>query len=377
MAHAYTPGLQIKPQIRYRVRRTLPIAGDVLVQAGDRVHAKDIIARTTQPGNIYPVNLANQLGISAGDVPVAMQHQVGDEITEGELLAISNGIFGLFRNSCNAPISGTIESMSNITGQVILRGQSIPVEVDAFVDGTVVEILPAEGASIESNAAFLQGIFGIGGEAYGPLRVVTSQPDEDLTPEHLSDDLRGAIIVGGSRIHGDTVQAAREIGVSGIIGGGIDDQDLRDILGYDLGVAITGSEDVGLTLVITEGFGQIAMAQKTFELLRSLEGRDTSMNGATQIRAGVMRPEIVIPLADSVAVAETSKRVGGGVLEMGSHVRLIRDPYFGVLGTVAELPTEPQILESGSKARVLAVECDHGERVIVPRANVELVGDDT
>ena len=90
-----------------------------------------------------------------------------------------------------------------------------------------------------------------------------------------------------------------------------------------------------------------------------------------------MRPEIVIPLPDATSTDETAQRVGGGVLEVGSHVRLIRDPYFGILGTVAELPTQPQILESGSKARVLAVACESGEQVIVPRANVELVGDDS
>ena len=69
----------------------------------------------------------------------------------------------------------------------------------------------------------------------------------------------------------------------------------RNFFGYDLGVAITGSEEIGITLVITEGFGKIPMAQRTFELLKSRTGAKTSINGATQIRAGVVRPEIIIP----------------------------------------------------------------------------------
>jgi len=40
---------------------------------------------------------------------------------------------------------------------------------------------------------------------------------------------------------------------------------------------------------------------------------------------------------------------------------------------VAALPPEPQALDSGSKARVLEVALDAGERVVVPRANVELI----
>ncbi len=37
------------------------------------------------------------------------------------------------------------------------------------------------------------------------------------------------------------------------------------------------------------------------------------------------------------------------------------------------LPSEPQVLASGSSARVLEVELVSGERVIIPRANVELI----
>ena len=61
------------------------------------------------------------------------------------------------------------------------------------------------------------------------------------------------------------------------------------------------------------------------------------------------------------------------MLEIGSLVRIIRDPHFGVIGTVANLPPEPQVLESGSKSRVLGVKLADGEQVTVPRANVELI----
>jgi len=37
------------------------------------------------------------------------------------------------------------------------------------------------------------------------------------------------------------------------------------------------------------------------------------------------------------------------------------------------LPSDPHVLDSGSKARVLEVELSTGEAVIVPRANVELI----
>ena len=152
----------------------------------------------------------------------------------------------------------------------------------------------------------------------------------------------------------------------------MDDSDLKEILGYDLGVAITGSEKVGITLIITEGFGEIAMAQRTYQLLASREGDEAAVNGTTQIRAGVMRPEIVIPLKEK-ALQQAEPSHSAGLLEIGTPVRVIRDPHFGRLGSVAALPAGLAVLGSGSKARVLEVKFDNGQCATVPRANIELI----
>ena len=373
MAHAYTPGLQVMERTLFRASRTLPISGEVLRRVGDPVTAQDVVAETLLPGDVFPVNLANQLGLVPAEVPRSMTKKVGDAVEVGEVLAVSPGMFGFFKGEYCSKHAGTIESVSNITGQLIIRGPQIPVRVRAYITGTVVEVLPREGVVVESEAALIQGIFGVGGEAYGPLAVVCSRPDQDLTPDLLTDSHRGQIIVGGRRILEATIRRAAEIGVSAVVAGGIDDQDLRDILGYDLGVAITGTEQIGTTVIVTEGFGDIAMAARTFAILRNHHGAQAAVNGATQIRAGVIRPEVVIPLPDRHQTDKRAAVVGGGVLDIGSPVRVIRDPWFGVLGTVSSLPPEPQQLASGSKARVLEVECSDGRRLTVPRANVEIV----
>src|SRR5262249_32616624 len=144
-----------------------------------------------------------------------------------------------------------------------------------------------------------------------------------------------------------------------------------DFLGYDIGVAITGHEPIPLTLVITEGFGTIRMADRTFELLRALEGKQVSINGATQIRAGVIRPEVIAPLAEPPA--GVSADGAGQELDLGTHIRIIREPYFGALATVAALPPELHSIPSGAEVRVLDATLESGERVTVPRANVEII----
>ncbi len=140
-------------------------------------------------------------------------------------------------------------------------------------------------------------------------------------------------------------------------------------------MAITGGETIVTALVVTEGFGTIAMAQRTFELLKDHEGRVASMNGATQIRAGVIRPEVIVPLNESELKGsdfDEDKIMG---ITDGSLVRIIRAPYFGVLGTVKGLPPELTEMESGTMVRVAEVEVD-GKTVLLPRANLEMVETD-
>ena len=247
------------------------------------------------------------------------------------------------------------------------------MQVLAYLAGTVIEVIPNEGVLLEADVSVIQGIFGVGGEAYGTLRLVTNSPDEDLTEFVIHHEHRGCILVGGRRITGGAVRRAIEVGSAAIVAGGIDDHDLREILGYDLGVAVTGTEKLGTTIIVTEGFGDIAMAHRTFELLASHDGRDASVNGATQIRAGVMRPEIVIPLQQSLSTDAVETDRPAGALNVGSPVRIIREPYFGVLGSVTRLPHEQVLLDSESFARVVEVKLAGGRDVTVPRANVELI----
>jgi hypothetical protein len=235
----------------------------------------------------------------------------------------------------------------------------------------VVETIPREGVIIETNAAFIQGIFGIGRETHGQLYDLAKSSDEVLTPDMITSEQKGKIVIGGALVTLEALRKASGIGVSGIVVGGINAADLNSFLGYSMGVAITGEEDIGTTLMVTEGFGKINISQRTFDLLRSFEGKEAAINGATQIRAGVLRPELVIPhqrLGSEVAMDELA--VG---LRPGTPIRIIKNPYFGKLGVVASLPVELHKLGTESFARVIKVKLENGEEVTVPRANVEII----
>jgi len=346
----------------------------VVVKEGGAVDADQVVAKTDLPGNVQPINVANLLSLEPADIKEFMLKKEGESIEKDEPLARSGGFFGLFKNTYKSPVSGTVESVSEVTGQVLVREAPIPVEVNAYIDGVVTEIFPKEGVAVETTASFIQGIFGLGGETNGELALACSGPAEVLTEAEIDEECRGKVLVGGSLIELPALRKAIKLGVKGVVVGGFNDQAVKEILGYDLGVAITGTEDLGTTLMITEGFGKIRMAERTFNLLKSLVGKKASINGATQIRAGVIRPEVVIPLEKAADKKKTEeKRKGSEGLVIGSQVRVIRQPYFGMLAQVTDLPPQLQELPTEAKVRVLEVKLENGEKVILPRANVELI----
>ena len=366
MAHAYTPGLRVAARTTIRSERRLPIEGEVVVHVGDSVQAADVVARADLPGNVQLVNVANLLSIPAGDIGRYILKKAGEPVAKDEVIARTKGIFGLFKSEVRAPLNGTIESISEVTGQVVIREAPIPLEVKAYINASVAEVIPREGAILEAYGAYIQGIFGVGGEAVGPLEVVVDSPSHPLAPSQIRPSHQDKILVGGSVVRNDAIQAAIEYGVKGIVAGGIHDGDLRTLLGYELGVAITGSEALGITLVITEGFGEIAIATRSFNLLKECAGMTTSINGATQIRAGVVRPEIIIP-SDSPDRQPDQAVESGGDLNIGSTIRVIREPHFGAIGRVSNLPVELHTLETETKVRVLEAELEDGSRIVLPR----------
>lgn len=371
MAHAYTPGLKVARATIVRKERRLPLPGQVLKKVGDKVKAEDVVARTELPGNVVPVNVAGLLSVPPEDVPIHMLKKVGDSVKKGEPIAQSKGFLGLFKTTVEAPADGTIESISKVTGQVILREPPLPVEVKAYIDGEVVEVIENEGVVVETKASFIQGIFGIGEERIGHIHVLVDSPDDVLEADMITEEHKNKVLVGGSFVTSEAIKKAVSVGATAIVVGGIDDANLKDFLGYDIGVAITGNEGKGITLIITEGFGKLRMAHRTFELLKDLEGKKASVNGATQIRAGVIRPEVIVP-DESLEIKEEKESLSEGLVP-GSLIRIIREPYFGQIGKVVSLPPELREIETEAKVRVLEVELENGERVIVPRANVEII----
>ncbi len=386
MGHAYTPGLMVTERTIVRKRRLLPIPGQVIVRVGDRVQSQTVVARAELAGTVHVVNVANLLGIAPDEVREYLVKKEGQEVRQDDVIAENKPLIRWLKTEVRSPINGKLESVSTLTGQALLREPPRSLELLAYVDGAVVEVHPAQGLTVETECSLVQGIFGIGGETWGELVLGVKSPDESLTAGRLSPDMKGKIVVGGAFLDAACMKRSAELGIAGLVVGGIHDEDLRELLGYDLGVAITGTERVlidgkrrvPLTLVLTEGFGSIPMAAKTFQLLAHHAGQKVSVSGATQIRAGVLRPEIIIP-KESPSHLRGEGRGEGPVageragIRLGDQVRIIRDPLFGRIGSVAGLPPDLKQIETESHVRVLEVTLSDNTTVVIPRANVEII----
>lgn len=310
------------------------------------------------------VNIAKEF-----DMPVLLakriiQVRVGDVLQMGDTLAMDEDNLRVV-----APIAGLI---TEIKGAVIsIKRPFVLTQTFAYVSGHVVEIIPELGAVLESDLTRLNGVFGIGGEAWGELRQAVNTAQDVLEANEITEADRGKALLAGSLLTYEAMQKALQVGAAGIICGGAHNIDIVKLVGHEVKPGII-SREIKLTVVITEGMGQIPMQQQMFQTIAAYEGKMVSINGLTQIRAGVIRPEILLPAGEDDSVStETEKTVSVmEELQIGDTVRIIREPWFGLVGKITADPEQEVVLPSGVQTLIYRLSVD-GEQLAVPRANVE------
>jgi hypothetical protein len=372
MAQAFTPGLTVRSGVVMRKLRELPLAGETLVQVGDRVTASQEVARAFLPGDLHIMRLPEKMGLEPFEVLKGLRVKEGDAVESGALLCEHAGFFGWLKTRFVSTATGIVEFISERTGHVGVRTASKPVTLAAYISGEVVAVEAGKSVLIETSGALVQGIFGVGGERSGVLSLLPVTEDQAVEVSDLPANCAGLILVGGASAAASVLKEAAARGALGFMVGSVDDKALKSYVGHEIGIALTGDEKVAMTLIITEGFGKLAMSKRIVQLLKAFEGRRVSINGATQVRAGALRPELIVPdvSAENTMGARTDLEAAG--LQVGSHVRLIRVPYFGLRGEVVELPHAMEEIPTGAHARVLRAKLADGLVVTVPRANVEL-----
>ncbi len=354
-----------------------PVEG--VIEFISHAYARVLIREDAQKAApVVIVNVAKKLDVSPFLIRAYMRCSEGDEVRQGTIIADAPGGVGI--DYCYAPATGIIEKVCSRTGTVTILRPAKPTEVDAYLTGRVTELIGDRGASVETTADFIQGMFGLGFENYGRVEVVAKTPDAVVVADDINPEMGGAVLVGGANVTFEALRKALDGGVKGFVTGGANHADLARLLGKDIGVGITGQEDLAMTVILTEGFGTMPMASDTFELLAGAKGRLASVNGSTQVRAGVIRPEIIIPhpiqgddqTARSVEECLLEREHERGEATVGSKVRIVRDPKFGQWGKILTLPDEPVLFPTEARLPAAEVELEDGSRLYVPLANLEV-----
>lgn len=339
-----------------RRERMLPdyAAGEVEVNRGARVSINDVVARGVAPSPYVILNLRDLFGnASAERLREVLEVRVGSTIVEGEVLAQRG------RRKVVAPVTGSVVYIGE--GRVVLQEMAQEIELEAGLNGVVIRAERGRGVILETYGAVLQGVWGNGRRALGALQLEPSDGIENIYGNALENQYRGALVITRQPLRAVTLNVIEDQGFSGVIAPGFE----PDILPLVL--------QSYAAILITEGFGSQRMSTGVFQFLDEVEGRQALLDAITPDPLTARRPELIInvPLQPGERPPEPNFDAR---LDIGMPVRLTRGAQAGVGGVVVSLPRSPVLLDNGLRVDCAQVELITGERVMIPLANIEVVG---
>src|SRR5215208_4851490 len=259
--------------------RTLPVAGKVNAHVNQRVNPTDVIAEANFAREHVLFDVARTFGVSATAADKMIKVNTGDRVMQGALVAESGG---LMSRSIKAPRAGRVIIVGS--GQVLMEVGDTRIELRAGLPGVVTQVLPERGVVIRTAGALIQGVWGNGRIDNGLMVSLLEKPDEVLSAERLDVSLRGSVILGGHVRDMETLRAAAELPVRGLI------------ISSLLSPLIVPAYQMRYPILVTDGFGAMPMNSAAFRLLTTNDKREATVNAEHFDRYNGNRPEVIIPL---------------------------------------------------------------------------------
>ncbi|PWH17028.1 MAG: hypothetical protein DDG58_08890 [Ardenticatenia bacterium] len=360
------PVVRCEAWARVRVERGLPATAEVLVREGEPVRATQVIARAPngRSHRVHIVDVAGTLDLPGREVSSAMVKQRGERVHVGELLAARRSVLPFAYRACRSPVDGQLRMVWYGWAVIEMDADEGDVlEITAQVDGSVVAVVPGSYVTIETEAAWIEGVCGTAGEAYGMLQVVRQPSATPWMPEELPEDVAGAIWVVDGSVSRPALEQAAAMGVKGLIAAGI---------------SVTASEVATLPVMATEGYGVQRMAPERLRLFQELEGCYATLIVPSEHTPpwSRRRPVVIVPRAspshpeDDPQSALRLRRP----LCPGDRVRVVRAPRAGQWGVVAAEMGDRQIATpSGAIAAGVEVRFSAHDVAWLPYLNLERI----
>lgn len=313
------------------------------------------------------INLLKELDISKLGLISALRVHPGRMVTPGQVLAVRQGVKP---QAVLSPIYGRVESI--IDGVITIVPTHARTALRAYLTGRVQQVVPSQGVVVQAFAHVITGVYGVGSESGGEI-LLEAEADEVLAACAVTPEWQGKIVVAGRTASLELLQAASEVGCAGMVVAHMNSDAVAAYAGSYSRPGITGDDELLMPLMLTERFSPASMRAAVWQELANLQGRYASMSGKTQIRAGLVRPEVVVCEAERPEESPTNA-IASGSVQVGDLVRVIRSPYLDQIGRVVALPGERQVIVTGSLVRVAEVSIDE-ELVTMPVANLLKLGE--
>jgi hypothetical protein len=350
----YASVTHILPLTAIRRERLLPVPGRVLVRLDQRVSPLDVVAEANISQQHLLIDVARILRLTPEETRPLIKVRVGDLISAKQMVAQH---IGLSPHIVRTPQTGRVLRIGG--GQVLLEVGDPTFELYARVPGNVTRLISERGVEITFTGALVQGIWGNGRSDMGLMIPLLDAPDSPLSASQLEVNLRGSVVLAGTCQEADVLQAAEELPLRGLI------------LGSMSASLIPTALQVSYPLIVLDNIGKRAMNNAAYKLLTTSDKRDVTLNADPFDPFTGTRPEVYIPLP---VVQEPPVPRSVEVFAPDLPVRLLRAPSAGAVGTIVNLKPGPSVLPNGLRVAVAEVRLETGEQLVVPLANLEILG---
>ena len=334
--------------------RLLPVSGTVLVRLGQKVNPNDVIAETNWAREHVILDVARALHVAPNAADGLIKCKVDDRLAANTEIATGKGIFP---RSVRTLREGRVVVVGG--GQVLMEVGETKIELRAGIPGTIIEVVANRGAIIQTAGALVQGVWGNGRIDSGILVNIAEKPDGVLTAGRMDVSLRGSILLACMVKDAETLQAAGDLPVRGLILSGL----------YPSLIQV--AREMRYPIMVTDGFGPLPMNSAAYKLLSTNIKREVTINAEVYDRSSGARPEAIIPLP--ISTDPPSPREVE-TFAPGLQVRMRRPPALGMLGILVAVKPGLTLLPSGLRAPSAEVRLENGETVVAPLVNLEVVG---
>lgn len=369
--------VRIKQEVVTHIKRSFPQGkGKINVTLGQEVAPSDILGEGHEISGFRALSLARELGVAPHQAIKFLHCKMGQTVYIGELLASKDELFGIKKKMILSPTDGILDLYDEKMGVLRIRALPKVIKIVSGVYGIVDQILSSSGTVlIRTKASLIYGILGCGQERSGFLKVIDSS-DTLVGTRQVLPEYRGDILVGGSQISLEALEQAVNSKVAGIISGGINLSDYKKMVSEEWEPDKKRWGDVGVSLLVTEGFGATPIGPDLFSFLKKHDDKFAILDGN--------RARLVLPSAESnsmidireakldkVTLVESTPDVTSEPLEEGMFVRVVAPPFFGKQGTVEAIDKTETILPSGMSTLMVTV-LGKG-KMRVPYLNLEIL----